>query len=174
MKKKSSNVLSFIKNLHKFIIENPQFRKDTQGKNETQIQTELRPILLQYLEKYFTKANYRDVVAKANKSFYWEGQEGQYGKDKATTFGTRNYPDFIITDPYLIAVEYKQSSSGSAIKHGIGQSIMHTLCEEFHYVYFLFHDENKDKRIADSICNKREKFIIAKMWNDFNTYINFI
>ncbi len=43
MKKKSSSVVRFIENLHKFIIENPQFRKDTQNKSETQIQTELRP-----------------------------------------------------------------------------------------------------------------------------------
>ncbi len=174
MKKKSASVISFIENLHKFIIENPQFRKDTQNKSEVQIQTELRPILLQYLEKYFTEAGYKDTIAKANKSFYWEGQEGQYGKERETTFGSRNYPDFIITDPYLIAVEYKQSAGGYAIKHGIGQSIMHTLCEEFHYVYFLFHDESKDKRVAKSICKNREKFIIDKMWNDFNTYINFI
>ncbi len=73
MKKKSASVISFIENLHKFIIKNPQLRKDTQGKSETQIQTELRPILLQYLEKYFTEASYKDAVAKANKSFYWEG-----------------------------------------------------------------------------------------------------
>ncbi len=174
MKKKSSKVLSFIENLHKFIIENPQFRKDTQGKNETQIQTELRPILLKYLEKHFIEAKYKDAVAKANKSFYWEGQEGKYGKDKETIFGTRNYPDFIITAPYLIAVEYKQSPSGSTIKHGIGQSIMHTLCDEFDYVYFLFHDESKDKRVVKSIGEDQEKCIIKKMWNDFNIYIKFI
>ena len=174
MKKKSSSVVRFIENLHEFIIENPQFRKNTQNKSESQIQTELRPILLQYLEKYFEESGYKDAVAKANKSFYWEGQEGQYGKERETTFGTRNYPDFIITDPYVIAVEYKQSASGSTVKHGIGQSIMHTLCEEFHYVYFLFHDESKDKRVDKSICNKREEFIIKKMWNDLNVYINFI
>jgi len=55
-----------------------------------------------------------------------------------------------MTDPYLIAVEYKQSPSGSTVKQGIGQSIMHTLCEEFHYVYLLFHDESKDQRVANS------------------------
>jgi len=174
MKKKSSSVVRFIENLHDFIINDPQLRKNTQSKTETQIQAELRPILLHYLEKSFAQAGYKDAVAKANKSFYWEGQEGQYGKERETTFGSRNYPDFIITDPYLIAVEYKKSPSGSTIKQGIGQSIMHTLCEEFHYVYLLFHDENKDRRIEKSICNSREKFIIEKMWNDFNVYISFI
>ena len=46
------------------------------------------------------------------------------------------------------------------MKHGIGQSIMHTLSEEFDFVYYLFHDESKDKRIEKSIKNERENFII--------------
>jgi len=174
MKKKTSQVIKFMEDLHEFIVSNPQLRKNTKSKNESQIQAEIRPIILSYLEKYFSEAGYKDAIAKTNKSFYWEGQEGQYGKGRKTTFGTRNYPDFIITEPYLMAIEYKQGSSGSIIKHGIGQSIMHTLCEEFHYVYFLFHDENKDKKIDKSINNQRESFIINKMWNDFNVLIKFI
>lgn len=174
MKKKSTKVIKFIEDLHSFIVSNPQFRKKTEGKTETQIQAEIRPLLIQYLEKYFSEAGYKDSVAKANKSFYWEGQEGQYGNERKTTFGTRNYPDFIITFPYLIAIEYKQSQSGSTVKHGIGQSIMHTLCEEFHYVYYLFHDENKDKRIEESRKDDRESFIIDKMWHDFNVLIKFV
>ena len=113
-------------------------------------------------------------MAKANQSFYWEGQEGKYGKARPKTFGTRNYPDFIITKPYLLAIEYKQSPNGSTVKHGIGQSIMHTLCEEFHYVYYLFHDENKDKRIEKSKRNEVEAFIIESMWKNFNVIIRFV
>jgi hypothetical protein len=174
MKKKTSKVTKFMEGLHEFIISNPQLRKNTKSKSESQIQAEIRPIVIQYLEKYFKEAGYKDIVAKANKSFYWEGQEGQYGKGRTTTFGTRNYPDFIITEPYLIAIEYKQNSSGSIVKHGIGQSIMHTLCEEFHYVYFLFHDESEDRKIDKSLNNERESFIIDKMWKDFNVFIKFI
>lgn len=50
----------------------------------------------------------------------------------------------------LGAIEYKQSPNGSTVKHDIGQSIMHTLSEEFDFVYYLFHDESKDKRIENS------------------------
>jgi len=174
MKKKSAKLTKFIEDLHSFIVSNPQFRKKTREKNEAQIQTEIRPLLIQFLEQYFEEAGYKDSVAKANKSFYWEGQEGEYGNKRKTTFGSRNYPDFIITSPYLIAIEYKQSQSGSTVKTGIGQSIMHTLCEEFYYVYYLFHDENKDKRIENSIKNDRESFIIEKMWDDFNVLIKFV
>ncbi len=142
MKKKTKKVTEFIAGLHEFIVTSPQFRARTIDKSETQIQAELRPLIIRYLEEYFEKADFKDAVAKANKSFYWEGQEGRFGVKKETTFGTRNYPDFIITHPYLIAIEYKQSPHGSTVKQGIGQSIMHTMCEEFHYVYYLFHDES--------------------------------
>ena len=74
----------------------------------------------------------------------------------------------------MVAIEYKQSSSGSLVKQAIGQSIMHTLSEDFDYVYVLFHDENKDKRIEKSINNKAESSIINKVWNEFNVYVKFI
>lgn len=174
MKKKTAKVSQFLDGLHKYITTNPQFRRDTKTKTEVQVQTEIRPLIISYLQKYFGEAGYKDTEAKAIKSFYWEGQEGKYGKEREKTFGSRNYPDFIITAPYLVAVEYKKSSYGSTIKQGIGQSLMHTLCEEFHYVYFLFQDENKDKRILKSIKNEREKFILDKMWADFNVMIKLV
>ena len=139
-----------------------------------EIQTEIRPLIIQYLEKYFAAAGFKDAIAKANKSFYWEGQEGEYGKTRKTTFGARNYPDFIVTLPYLVAIEYKQSPNGSTVKQGIGQSIMHTLSEDFHYVYYLFHDESKDKRIERSIGDNIEKLVLDRMWQDFNVFIRFV
>jgi len=174
MKKKSVKLTKFIEGLHRFIIKNPQFRRDTGNKSETQIQAEIRPLIIQYLEKYFKKEGYKDYIGKAHKSFYWEGQEGKFGKQRATTFGARNYPDFIITAPYLVAIEYKQSPNGSTVKQGIGQSLMHTMTEDFHYVYYLFHDESKLKKIESSIKNKSEKHILEKMWSDFNVFIKFV
>ena len=174
MKKKTNKVDKFLENLHEFIVSNPQFRRDTNNKSETEIQTEIRPLIIAYLQKYFAELGYKDTQAKAIKSFYWEGQEGKYGKERTMTFGSRNYPDFIITDPYVVAIEYKQSSSGSTVKHGIGQSLMHTVCEEFDFVYYLFHDQNKDKRIEKSIKNDKEKYILNKMWEDFNVLIKFV
>lgn len=76
MKKKSAKLTKFMEDLHSFIVSNPQFRKKTNEKNEAQIQTEIRPLLIQFLVQYFEEAGYQDSVAKANKSFYWEGQEG--------------------------------------------------------------------------------------------------
>ena len=97
MKKKTAKVTAFIRSLHEHIVNNPQFRKKTSGKTETQIQTEIRPLIIQFLKGYFEQEGYKDPEAKANKSFYWEGEEGIYGRERETTFGSRNYPDFIIT-----------------------------------------------------------------------------
>ena len=174
MKKKTKKLVEFIEGLHNHIIHDPQFRKNTSKKSEVEIQAEIRPLIINYLQKYFKKAGYQDVIAKAHKSFYWEGQEGKYGKKRAATFGARNYPDFIITFPYLVAIEYKQSPNGSTVKQGIGQSLMHTITEDFHYVYVLFHDQSKDKRIESSVKNEREQSIIQKMWADFNIMIRFV
>jgi len=119
MKKKSSKAIEFVTGLHKFVVSDPQFRKNTKTKSETQIQAEIRPLIIRYLENYFLGLGYKDAVGKANKSFYWEGQEGSFGKVRETTFGSRNYPDFIVQEPYALAVEYKQSPNGSTVKHGI-------------------------------------------------------
>lgn len=174
MKKKTNSAKRFLDGMHEFITENPQFRKDTQKKTEVAIQTELRPLIISYLEKHFKEAGFVDYVGKANKSFYWEGQEGRYGKENSTLFGSRNYPDFVVTEPYLVAIEYKQSQHGSTVKQGIGQSIMHTLGGDFDFVYLLFHDQNKDKRIKRSVIQQSEKLVLKRVWNDYNVLLRFI
>jgi len=174
MKKKTTKVTEFIEGLHSYIVKNPQYRERTAGKPESQIQTEIRPLILRYLENYFADQGYKDSVRKANKSFYWEGQEGKHGKERDSIFGARNYPDFIITAPYLVAIEFKQSPNGSTVKHGIGQSIMHTMTGDFHFSYFLFHDQSKDKKKKKSIRNTKEKYVLERMWSDFNVYIKFV
>ncbi len=170
MRKKTAKVDRFIAGLHQFIISHPQFRKLTGQKSEVRIQAEIRPILIRYLEDYFEAAGYKDSIAKANKSFYWEGQEGRYGKERGLIFGTRNYPDFIITAPYLVAIEYKKSPNASLVKQLIGQSIIHTLSNEFDFVYCLFHDESTGKKIKKSTGNEAESRVISRMRDDFNLY----
>jgi hypothetical protein len=160
MKKKTKQVAEFLNALHEHIVTDHQLRKDTSGKSEVAIQTEIRPIIVNFLRKYFKRMGYKDAEKKANVSFYWEGQEGIYGKERQLTFGSRTYPDFIITQPYLLAIEYKQSNNGGVVKQGIGQSIMHTLSGDFDYVYYLFFDQNKDKKISKSIENENEAEII--------------
>ena len=174
MKKKTQSVTDFIEDLHQYIVSNQQFRKDTSNKSETDIQREIRPVIINYLKAVFEKAGYKDADAKAHKSFYWEGQEGSFGKERTPIFESRSYPDFIITAPYLLAIEYKQGPYGSLVKQALGQSVIHTLSGDFDYVYILFHDENKNKKIQKSINNKKEQHITHKMWQDYNVCLKFI
>ena len=51
---------------------------------------------------------------------------------------------------------------------------MHTLSDQFDYVYILFHDENRDKRIEKSIDGEVESYITKKIEDDFNVFIKFI
>lgn len=173
MKKKSKAVIDFIDRLNFHITSNPQFRKDTSRKSEQFIQAEIRPLIISFLEIHFHNKGYKDYVAKANKSFYWEGQEGNYGNAREPVFAGRNYPDFIITDPYLIAIEYKQGRTGSLVKQAIGQSMMHTMSGQFDYVYILFHDENADKKIEKSVNGDIEKNIMNTCEKQFNVFLKF-
>ena len=97
-----------------------------------------------------------------------------FGRERERIFGTRNYPDFIITAPYLIAIEYKKSPNASLVKQLIGQSIVHTLSDEFDFVYCLFHDESKGKKIKKSVGNNAENAVINRMRDDFNLYLRFV
>ena len=174
MKKKTAKVDRFIEHLHEFIKNHPQFRKQTGEKSEARIQAEIRPIIIRYLENYFDEVGFKDPISKANRSFYWEGQEGRFGRKRERIFGMRNYPDFIITKPYLIAIEYKKSKNASLVKQLIGQSIVHTLSGEFDFVYCLFQDESEGKKITKSIGNNAENAIITRMRHEFNLYLRFI
>ncbi len=173
MKAKTQKAISFLKELHEYIIKHPLYRKRTKDKTEQQIQTEIRPIIISFLENFFKKQGIVDYVSKAHQSFYWEGEEGRYGFERTKLFSSRNYPDFIIQYPYTIAIEYKQGPNGSLVKQGLGQSMLHTLSGEFDFSYCLFHDQSKDKRIEKSLKNNLEKKVIENVWKNFNVFLRF-
>jgi hypothetical protein len=183
MKAKTKQSREFIEELHKAIVGDAQFRRDTGRLSERAVQREIRPLIITYLEDYYRRKGIKDPRRMANASFYWESAE-QTGELRDTVFGGRNYPDFIITKPYRIAIEYKQSPNGSTVKQGIGQSIMHTLSEfkkgpdkgksHFDFVYYLFHDESQNQRIWNSRNGTNEAKIITKLEDDFNVFVRFV
>jgi hypothetical protein len=178
MKRKTEKARHFMADMHDYITHHPQFREKTRTRakeySEVDIQRELRPLLIRHLENHFQAEGYVDPERKAHDAFYWECQEKRYRRDRQPLFGARNYPDFIIKEPYLVAVEYKQSPNGSTVKRGIGQSMMYTLCEDFDFVYYLFHDESDDKHIEKTADCELEKGIIQRMWEDFNVFVRFV
>ena len=56
----------------------------------------------------------------------------------------------------MIAIEYKKSGSGSIVKQGLGQCLMHTLGGEFDFVYCLIHDESQNKKIVNLLKMKKK------------------
>ncbi len=174
MKKKSKKAFEFLTVLHNYITTHESFRNDTHKKTEQEIQTEIRPLIINFLEDHFKELGYKDYIAKANNAFYWEGQEGNSDKKRTNVFNSRNYPDFIIKSPYSIAIEYKKSIYGTVVKHAIGQAMIHTMCNEYDYVYCLFKDENTDNRILNTVNNKAEREIIANIWENFNVFLKII
>ncbi len=180
MKKKSSKATQFLEGLFDHVSNHSRLRQDTRKYSETDIQRELRSLIIEYLQEYWKSQNIEDYKRKANASFYWEGQEGNFEIERTPTFGAKNYPDFIITEPYLIAIEYKQHDSGALVKHGIGQSIIHTLSKDFDFVLFMFKDQNPDNRIYNSIQFEtkgkevQEQKILEIMWEEFNVMVKIL
>ena len=173
MKKKTEKVRNFLEELHKRIVTDYLFNNETEKRSESYVQAQIRPIIFNFLVDKFKELNFVNPEKKANKSLYWGGSGKVYEGERGEAFGTKNYPDFIIKAPYHVAVEYKKSDSGSLVKQGIGQSIMHTLCKGHHYVYMLFQDENKDKKILKSIAGETEAGTIREMWEKHNVFIRF-
>ena len=174
MKKKTECLIQFLNDLHEYIIKHPLLSKKTNGRPEREMQREIRHIIVDYLKEYYEKNGFKFSISKASRSFYWEGQDQSYPINRTSTFGAKNYPDFVIKKPYTIAVEYKQGASGSLVKRGIGQSIMHTLSGDYDYVYYLFFDQNKNKKIKKSLRKKKEIDIRNLICENFNVFMEII
>jgi hypothetical protein len=93
---------------------------------------------------------------------------------QSPVFGEITYPDFVIDDPYLIAVVYKEGDNVYELKQGIAESLIYTLSGDFDFAYFLFQDKTQDKKIARSVDYKLESFIVAEMWDHHNVCIKII
>ncbi len=170
MKRKTQQAVDFIENLHQHLINSSLFRQNTAGEKERDIQREIRHIIVEFLKG----RGYTNCDDKVKGSFYAEVQEGSDSRIKTPVFGSKNYPDFYITDPYWLAIEYKKELSGSFVKSLIGQSMVHTFSGDFDYVYALFQDENKNKKIRDSVSGEVESDIIATIERDYNIFLRII
>ena len=174
IKRKTNKAKNFLEYLHHSLINYKLLRKNTFNKKEEDIQRELRHCFYDILRKYFQDQGYKDFDKKADDSFYWEGEERKYKSKKVETFASRSYPDFIITEPYKIAIEYKKSKNGSIVKEGIGQSLIHTKGGEFDFVYCLIQDESKSKKIVESQKNKKETKLKEWLFINYNIKLEII
>ncbi len=114
------------------------------------------------------KAGKKTLHRKTADSLMWEG-------DVKTTInhirflGTQHRPDFkVLIDGLRIAIEVKRGDSGSAVREGIGQSLVYAASEDFDFVTYLFVDTSKDKKILDSLRGERERAFVGSLWERYN------
>ena len=69
MRRKSKKATEFIQSLHLHLVKSPLLRKNVQNKTERDIQTELRPIIFDYMKKYFEKENRKNPENMAKNIF---------------------------------------------------------------------------------------------------------
>jgi hypothetical protein len=174
MKKKTPKLLHFIEGLHEFIEMRSHLLNKAVISSKLGFQDIIGRLIGEYLEQYFLKDGYKNVITKANEALNWEGKESEDDDSQSPVFGEITYPDFVIDDPYLIAVVYKEGDNVYELKQGIAESLIYTLSGDFDFVYFLFHDQTQDKKIERSVDYKLESFIVAEMWDHHNVCIKII
>lgn len=114
-------------------------------------------------EKGISKDRAKEVVKRNLK---WEGNVNTT-VNHVLFMGTQNRPDMVLeTDGLKIGIEFRKGESGSALRSGIGQSMIYST--HFDFVIYLFIDTTEDKRIANSIGGTNETELIDLLWKDFN------
>lgn len=174
MKKKSKKITLFIDNLHEFIAAYPGFRRSAVNVKHTDVVLDIKSLIFAYLNNYFTNCGFTNPVEKTRNSLILDRLDEHYQVDGTPVFGEICIPTFIILKPYRLAIEYRQGNRASALKEGIGQSILHTVSGRYDFAYFLFHDLNKNKRIMTSNDYRLESSIVSELWDRHNIRIKFI
>lgn len=138
-------------------------------KSEDQIKQFIYPHLVSDLTEYVIEhGQYDKVKAKeiVKSSINWEG-------DVNTTvshilfMGTRNRPDMTITmNGTKIAIEFKKGDSGSALRSGIGQSLIYAT--HYDFVLYLFIDTSEDKKIKNAQGGVNELSLTSELWDNYN------
>jgi len=168
VRRKSKAAEEFIDGLIAHIEGHVLRQKQNAGKREAEIQRGLYPLIAGYLSEHFQNESPKDYERRAADAVYWEGQDDPNTETKTPVFAARSYPDFIIREPYRIAIEYKQSNTGALVKQCIGQGLMYMLSGDYDFAYLLFDDQTDDKSIRKSMKSPLELEIKHRLWKDFN------
>ena len=112
--------------------------------------------------------NYEDytIERKAEESVLWESASNST-INYIHSFGVQHRPDFVVNiEDLKIAVELKRGEDGSAIREGIGQSVVYST--NYDFVVYLLIDISKDKKIKNSLKEASEEYITSSLWEKFN------
>ena len=140
---------------------------DYRNASETKIKQFMYHPLIKTLSQIIKDTGYRkDCVQHAKNVLLWESNKGQT-LNNVTLFNVQHRPDFVVNmKNYNIAIEIKRGKNGSDLRSGLGQCVVYSKC--YDYVVYLFVDTSSDKRIRDSLTQKKEKEIVDDLWKSYN------
>jgi hypothetical protein len=122
------------------------------------------------LQKILTENNVTTSTEKADaialKKFAYE-HDINTTVNQFSSFGTQHRPDAVLDlGDIRIAIEIKKGDNGSAIRAGLGQSLLYS--HEYSFVVFFFVDTTPGLNIKNSITGEKEQEIINDLWNNHN------
>ena len=108
------------------------------------------------------------IEKKAKASLLWEG-DVQTTINNIRFLGVQHRPDFVVQiDGLPIAVEVKRGQAGSAIREGVGQSLVYAASSDFDFVVYLFVDTSKDKKVQRAVQKDLDSAFVESLWNNYN------
>lgn len=145
---------------------------DYRRKSEAYLKQYMHQPLLQAVKELHRrlspKLGEQTLESKARASVLWEGDVNTTIRH-VRCLGVQHRPDFVVQiDGLKIAVEVKRGESGSAVREGVGQSLVYAVSEDFDFVVYLFVDTSRDHKVRDSLSRDLEQSFVESLWEHYN------
>jgi len=171
-KSKTSKRIALLDGIIKIMEEHELFSHIVSRKKDTERQ--IQKTLFLRLTKEFPSL-FKDLLGVnedraneiANKYFKWE-QNTETSMKNFQFFNTSHRPDAELTlpDGLRIAIEVKKGSDGSALRSGIGQSVVYS--QKFDFVLYFFVDTSDSASIKSAYTGIDEEYLIKSLWDNYN------
>lgn len=144
------------------------YRKKSEAYVKQYMHQPLQARVVEIYRSLTPKLRETTLAKKAQASLCWEA-------DVKTTInhirflGVQHRPDFKIEiEGSRIAVEVKLGEAGTAVREGIGQSLVYACSTDYDFVVYLLIDTSKDKKIRKSLESDVERRFVEGLWQNYN------
>ena len=148
---------------------------DFRSQSEDKIQQFIYPNLINQLtdhvmdKKGFSRSL---AIERAKTMVKWDGNTSSQVRN-IQFMGTTNKPHMTLKiEGINIAIEIKKGNRGSALREGIGQSMIYSTI--FDFVLYLFIDTSEDRKILNGSSAITEENFLNNIWDNFNIKYNII
>jgi hypothetical protein len=144
------------------------YRRKSESYLKQYMHQPLQARMITICKTMFPGVSDRTIEKKAKLSLFWEG-DVRTTVNNIRFLGVQHRPDFVVkVDDIRVAVEVKRGENGSAVREGLGQSLVYSSCEDFDFVVYLFVDTSRDKKIRDSLNRSLDSTFIQSLWDERN------